>query len=259
MDLGLRGKTALVCGASKGIGRACAQGLAQEGANVVMCARGEAGLAVAVEAVRSMTETAVHGVPADLSRADDVDRLIGEAARLFGGVDILLANTGGPPRGDFDELSDEQWRQAFELQVMSVVRLIRGVLPAMRQRRWGRIISVQSSSVKQPIAGLDLSNGVRPGVVGILKSLVPQLAKDNILLTTVCPGRIMTERFMEGAGREGLSREEYLRRQSALIPLGRPGTPEEFANVVVFLASTKASYVTGATIQVDGGLIRGLL
>jgi 3-oxoacyl-[acyl-carrier protein] reductase len=259
MDLGLKGKVALVCAASKGIGRACAQGLAAEGARIVMCARGEADLTSAADEIRAKTGAEVIAQPADVTKAADVDRLVARAREAFGGVDILVANAGGPPRGVFDELNDAQWQQAFELSLLAPVRLIRAVLPGMRQKKWGRIIAVQSSSVKQPIPGLMLSNAVRPGAAGLLKTLSAEVGKDNVLVNTVCPGSIMTDRFLSGVAQSGLSREDYLKRQSVEIPLGRVGTPEEFANVVVFLASEKASYVTGVALQVDGGRVRGLL
>lgn len=259
MDLGLRGKTALVTAGSQGMGKACALGFAAEGARVAICARTEPGLRAAAEEIRAKTGGEVLAVPADLTRSADITRLVGEVNRAWGGVDILVANAGGPPRGVFDELRDEQWMGAFELSLLSVVRLIRAVLPGMRARRWGRILTIQSSSVKQPIAGLLLSNAVRPGVAGLVKTLAGELGPDNILINTVCPGRILTERFLGGAGPAGVTREEYVARASQEVPLGRIGTPEEFANVVVFLASEKASYVTGVALQVDGGLVRGLL
>jgi 3-oxoacyl-[acyl-carrier protein] reductase len=259
MDLGLRGKTALVTAASKGMGKACALGFAGEGARVAMCARTENDLRAAAEEVRSKTGAEVLAVPADVTRAADVERLVRQVNEQFGGVDILVANAGGPPRGRFDELTDEQWTAAFELSLLSVVRLVRAVLPTMRQRRWGRIVTIQSTSVKQPIDGLLLSNGVRPGVAGLMKTLAGEVGKDNILVNTVCPGRILTDRFLGGAKGSGLSPEQYVARHSGDIPLGRVGTPEEFANVVVFLASERASYVTGVAIQVDGGVVRGLL
>ena len=260
MDLGLTGKSALVTGASKGMGKACALGLAAEGARVAMCARTEAGLAAAAAEVRARTGAEVLAVTADVTRAEDVKALVARTRQAFGGVDILVANAGGPPRGSFDELSDDaQWHGAFDLSLLSVVRLVREVLPGMRQRRWGRIVTIQSGSVKQPIPELVLSNAIRPGVAGLAKSLASELGKDNILVNTVCPGRIMTDRFLEGARRARVPTEEYLARQSLDIPLARVGTPEEFANVVVFLASERASYVTGVAVQVDGGLIRGLL
>lgn len=258
MDLGLKGKVALVTAASKGMGRACAVAFGGEGARVAMCARTEADLREAADHVRK-TGAEVLALPADVTRAADVKALVARVTETFGGVDILVANAGGPPRGFFDELSDEQWQGAFELSLLSTVRLIRAVLPSMRARRWGRILTIQSVSVKQPLPDLLLSNAVRPGVAGLMKTLASQLGKDNITVNTVCPGRIMTDRFLGGMKTQGLSREEYLSRQSTDIPLNRIGTPEEFASVVVFLASERASYVTGVAIQVDGGLVRGLL
>jgi 3-oxoacyl-[acyl-carrier protein] reductase len=259
MDLGLRGRTALVTASSKGMGKACALGLAAEGARVVMCARTERDVMAAADEVRGRTGAEVVALAADVTRAADVKALVKRALDAFGGVDVLVANAGGPPRGAFDELTDEQWFGAFEVSLLSVVRLIREVLPGMRQRRWGRIVTIQSSSVKQPIPGLDLSNAVRPGTAGLMKTLATDLGRDNILVNTVCPGRILTDRLLGGARQAGLSPEDYARQVGADVPLGRVGTPEEFANVVVFLASERASYVTGVALQVDGGLIRGLL
>ena len=258
MNLGLTGKTALVTAASKGMGKACALGLAAEGACVVMCARTDVDLQAAAEEVRGKTGGQVVAVPADVTSAEQVKTLVARAHEAFGGVDILVANAGGPPRGYFDELSDAQWYGAFEVSLLSVVRLIRAVLPSMRQRRWGRIITIQSSSVKQPIDGLDLSNAIRPGTAGLMKTLATELGGDNILVNTVCPGRILTDRLLGGARQAGLSPEEYVVKVGADVPLRRVGTPEEFANVVVFLASERASYVTGVAVQVDGGLVRGL-
>jgi 3-oxoacyl-[acyl-carrier protein] reductase len=259
MDLGLRGRTALVTASSKGMGKACALGLAAEGARVVMCARTERDVMAAADEVRGRTGAEVVALAADVTRAADVKALVKRALDAFGGVDVLVANAGGPPRGAFDELTDEQWFGAFEVSLLSVVRLIREVLPGMRQRRWGRIVTIQSSSVKQPIPGHDLSTAVRPGTAGLMKTLATDLGRDNILVNTVCPGRILTDRLLGGARKAGLSPEDYARQVGADVPLGRVGTPEEFANVVVFLASERASYVTGVALQVDGGLIRGLL
>lgn len=259
MDLGLGGKAALVTAASKGMGKACALGLAAEGARVAMCARTERDLRAAADEVRARTGAEVIAIPADVTSADQVQALVKGTRAAFGGIDILVANAGGPPRGYFDELADEQWYGAFEVSLLSVVRLIREVLPSMRERRWGRIITIQSSSVKQPIDGLDLSNAIRPGTAGLMKTLSSELGRDNILVNTVCPGRILTDRLLGGARQAGVPTEEYLVKAGADVPLGRVGTPEEFANVVVFLASERASYVTGVALQVDGGLVRGLL
>lgn len=259
MDLGLRGKVALVTAASKGMGKACAMGLAAEGARVAMCARNEGDLKAAVEEVKATTKAEVMGLATDVTKIDQVRALVGRVKDTFGSPDVLIANCGGPPRGFFDDFDDAAWQGAVEVSLLSTVRLIREVLPGMRARKWGRILTIQSVSVKQPLSDLLLSNAVRPGVHGMMKTLALQLASDNILVNTLCPGRILTDRLLGGLKASGLSREEYLARQSADIPMGRVGTAEEFASVAVFLASERASYVTGVAVQVDGGLVRGLL
>ena len=259
MDLGLRGKVALVTAASKGMGKACAMGLAAEGARVAMCARNEGDLKAAVEEVKATTKAEVMGLATDVTKIDQVRALVGRVKDTFGSPDVLIANCGGPPRGFFDDFDDAAWQGAVEVSLLSTVRLIREVLPGMRARKWGRVLTIQSVSVKQPLSDLLLSNAVRPGVHGMMKTLALQLASDNILVNTLCPGRILTDRLLGGLKASGLSREEYLARQSADIPMGRVGTAEEFASVAVFLASERASYVTGVAVQVDGGLVRGLL
>ena len=259
MDLGLKGKTALVTAASKGIGKACALGFAAEGAHVAICARTEADVMAAAEDIRAKTGAEVLALKADVTRADDVQALLAKTLERFGGIDALVANCGGPPRGGLEEMTDEQWHQAFDVSVLSTVRLIRGVVPSMRARRWGRIVTVQSVSVKQPVDGLLLSNAVRPGVAGLVKTLSPELGRDNITINVLCPGPIMTDRFLGGARQSGMPVDDYVKRTATTIPLGRVGTPEEFANVAVFLASERASYVTGVALQVDGGVVRGIL
>ena len=262
MDLGLKGKVAIVAAASKGMGKATAMGLAGEGARVTMCARTEADLIAAANEIREKTKAEVLAIPADVTRHPDIQRVVTKTVEAFGGVDILVANAGGPPTGSFDQMTDAEWLAAFELTLLSTVRFIREVLPHMRKNRWGRIITIQSSSVKQPIEGLVLSNGIRPGVVGLFKTLATELGKDNILINTVCPGRILTDRLRSHMGARakhaGKTFQEFMPNVTADIPLGRIGSPEEFSNMVVFLASERASYVTGATIQVDGGLIRSI-
>jgi 3-oxoacyl-[acyl-carrier protein] reductase len=263
MDLGLKGKTALVVAASKGMGKACALGLAAEGCRVAMCARGVVALEEAVADVQKTTGVEALGIPADVSREDDIRRVVARTVEAFGGVDVLVANVGGPPPGPFTQVTDDQWKAAFEQVHLSTVRFVREVLPHMTRTRWGRILAIQSSSVKQPVEGLVLSNGIRPAIAGLFKTLAGDLAKNGITVNLVLPGRIMTDRFVHHqtdlAGRAGRTLDEQIKLSAADIPAARIGTPEEFASMVVFLASERASYVTGAVIQVDGGLIRSVV
>jgi 3-oxoacyl-[acyl-carrier protein] reductase len=262
MDLGLKDRVALVAAASKGMGKACALGLAAEGAKVAMFARTTRELEAAAEEVRGKTGRPVLAVPADVSRPDDITRVVRRTVEAFGPVDVLVANAGGPPPGPFETMTDDQWKTAFEQVHLSTVRLIREVLPAMRQRKWGRILTIQSSSVKQPVDGLVLSNGIRPAVAGLFKTLAQEVARDNVTVNVVLPGRILTDRLLhhqrELAKTANRTLEEQLARSASDIPAARVGNPEEFANVVVFLASERASYVNGAVVQVDGGLIRSV-
>jgi len=264
VDLGLKGKVALVVAASKGMGRASAMGLAAEGARVAMCARGEADLRAAADEVGRQTGAEVLAVPADANRSEDIERVVAKTREKWGGVDVLVANVGGPPPGPFEQMTDEQWKAAFEQVHLSTVRFIRAVLPDMKKKKWGRILAIQSSSVKQPVEGLILSNGIRPGIAGMFKTLANELGRDGITVNMVLPGRIRTDRFLEHqtdlAARAGKSLEEWIATRSAAdIPVGRIGTPEEFANMVVFLASERASYMTGCVVQVDGGLIKSVV
>ena len=263
MNTGLNEKCAIVCAASKGLGKASALALAREGARIVMCARTAATLETAAAEIRSETGARVVPVVADVSRAADVDRLIARSAEELGGIDILVTNTGGPRSGPFESLDDADWSGSFESLVMSVVRLSRGVIPHMRRRSGGRIIHVTSVSVKQPIDGLALSNALRAAVTGLSRTLASELAPDNILVNCVAPGYTRTGRVIElaeqAAAREGSTAAEVQRRTEEKIPLKRMGTPEEFGDIVAFLASERASYVTGVTLQVDGGFVRSLL
>jgi len=188
MDLGLKGKVALVTAASKGMGKACALALGAEGARVAICARTESDLKAAADEMRATTRAEVLAMPGDVTKKQDVEALVQRATSQWGGVDILVANAGGPARGFFEDMSDEQWQQAFELSLLSVVRLVRAVLPGMRAKRWGRVLTIQSVSVKQPLPDLLLSNAVRPGTNGLIKTLAGRFGKDNITFNTVCPG-----------------------------------------------------------------------
>ena len=263
MDLGLSGKVAMVGAASKGMGRACALGFAREGARVSICARSADELEQTAREISNETGAEVLAVPADLSKAPDIQAWADRTLERFGGVDILVTNAGGPPLGRWDDFqADEPWEKAVELNLLSTIRMVRAVVPSMRARGGGRVLSIQSSSVKAPIDGLILSNTVRPGVVGLYKTLSRELAADNILVNVVAPGRIYTDRLRGGitkrAAEKGISEEQEATQSAADIPLKRFGTPEEYANMVVFLASDRASYVTGSTIAVDGGLIQSL-
>jgi 3-oxoacyl-[acyl-carrier protein] reductase len=255
-------RVALVCAASKGLGRAAAEALARDGLRVAICARGAEALArTAAEMKAAGAE--VLPVRADLSSAADVDRVLTETVDAFGGLDVLVTNTGGPPSGPFMTIDERAWIGAVDSLLLSVVRLCRGAIPLMQARGGGRIINVTSISVKQPIAGLVLSNALRSAVTALAKTLAVELAPDHILVNCIAPGYTRTDRVIElaqaSAAREGITPDEADRRIVDQIPMGRMGRPEEFAAAVAFLASPAASYLTGVTIPVDGGWTRGLV
>jgi len=263
MDLGLRGKVALVAAASRGLGRATALGLAAEGANLVMCARGAKDLEAARDEIAKSTGVEIHTVVADVSNAADVDKVTKEALAKFGRVDILFTNAGGPPAGTFEKHSWDVWEQAVNLTLRSVVEMTRAVLPGMRERKWGRVINVTSIAAKQPVDMLILSNSIRAAVTGFARTLANEVATDGITVNNILPGYTRTERVEHladaTAAKEGVTRSEVVARFEREIPMRRLGEPSEFAALAVFLASQQASYITGQSIAVDGGWIKSLM
>jgi len=263
MDLGLKGKVAVVAAASQGLGFAVAEALAAEGARVALCSRDQGRIEAAAEDIRRKTKAEVLPVAADVTRAGDVERFVNAAVERWGAVHVAVANAGGPPAKEFAAITLEEWQKAVELNLMSAVHLARAVVPRMRAQKWGRLIFLTSVSVKQPIEGLLLSNSIRSAVAGLSKSLANECARDNVLVNTVCPGYTRTERLEELAAtlskQRGVSREEAVAAWTATIPMGRIGEPKELAALVAFLASEPASYITGTAIAVDGGRTRSLL
>jgi 3-oxoacyl-[acyl-carrier protein] reductase len=263
MDLGLNGRVALVAAASRGLGQAVAVALAEEGARVAMFSRRQEAIEAAAAEVRRRTGAELLPLAADVNNPQDLEQVVRATVEQFGRLDILVNNAGGPPPGTFDTLSEEQWQQAVNLTLMSAVRLTRLALPHLRTQGGGRIINLTSSSVREPIANLMLSNAIRSAVAGWAKTLATELAPENILVNCVAPGRIDTERLQEldaaNAQRQGRPAEEIRRANETAIPLGRYGQPEEFAAAVAFLASERASYITGTTLYVDGGKLASVL
>jgi 3-oxoacyl-[acyl-carrier protein] reductase len=262
MDLGIKGKVALVAAASQGLGRAVAEELAAEGVSLLICARGRERLDETCNAIRERTGVDIVGVAADLSNADDLDRIVSEGIARFGQIDILVTNTGGPPAGPFESLSRESWDQAVNGLLFSVVELTRLVLPGMKERGWGRILNVTSIAAKQPVENLILSNSVRAGVTGFAKTLAKEVAEYGVTVNNIMPGYTATERIEELAqtlaSRERVDASVIRARWEKEIPMKRLGSPREFAALAAFLVSERASYITGSSIAVDGGWIRSL-
>jgi 3-oxoacyl-[acyl-carrier protein] reductase len=263
MDLGLRGKTALITASSNGIGKHCALALAAEGARIVLSARDPGRLAAAVAEVEAVAGAGnVFGQVADLSSAADIDALCAAAQGHFGAIDILVFIGGSPKRGGFEAVEDEDLVRAFEVTVLAAFRLARRLLPPMRERGWGRMITVQARSVREPIPDLVTSSATRPGVAGLYKYLANEAAADGVLVNTIVPGRINTDRFKQGvekaAGGTAQGARDYVRGKLADLPLGRLGEPEEVASAVCFLASERAAYISGVALAVDGGVIKAI-
>ena len=261
MDLGLKGKVALVTAGSKGLGKAIALELAREGATVAIASRSEDELQKAAKEIAEATGQQPFVHIADLTVGAEIDQLVAATLAQYGRIDILVNNTGGPPPGYFDDFDDAQWQRAVDLLLLSSVRLIRGVLPGMRERQWGRIINSTSVAVKQPIGPLLLSNAVRTAVIGLAKSLSNEVAAEGITVNNLLPGSIYTDRVIQnnaiGAERTGRTVAEIRRAAEDEIPMKRYGRVEEYAAAAAFLASERASYITGVNLLVDGGVYKG--
>jgi 3-oxoacyl-[acyl-carrier protein] reductase len=263
MDMELAGRIAMVGGASRGLGYAVAEALAQEGMHVAIAGRGEAALRAAAKRIAASSGVQPLAVPVDLNTARGPRAFAEACIDRFGAVDVLVTNTGGPPSGPFEALDDEDWQRAFDGLLLSAVRLSRAVLPSMRRRGGGRIVHNTSFTVKEPEPGMALSNALRAAVVALGKTQAREFAADGILVNSICPGPFATERLEElvqaAANRTGTSADEHRQGWTRRVPLGRLLDPEELAALVVFLASPRSSGITGATFPVDGGLLRGLL
>jgi len=262
METGLRGKTVLITGASQGMGRATAEAFAAEGARLAMCARTQKTLEAAQAEISRRHKTEVMVEALDVTDADKLRRFVAAAAEHFGGIDVAVANAGGPPAKNFLSLTPDDWRKAVDVNFLSVVTLAREVIPHMQRKRWGRFITITSTSVRQPIPDLLLSNSVRPAVVGLIKSLAIEFGKDGLTFNNIAPGYTATERLSElskvRALAAGTSEEQIRERWAQEIPLRRLGEPQEIADAIIWLASDRAAYVTGQTLVVDGGNYRGL-
>lgn len=262
MDLGLKGKTAMVAGASKGLGFAVARILASEGSHVSIASRDTTAIQTAKSRIEKDSGSTVFACTADVRSADSIDRWRDDTLREFGGVDMMFVNSGGPPAGTFLSLDDKTWLDAVDLLLMSAVRMARGVIPHMKARGGGSIVFSTSTSVKEPVDNLVLSSVVRVAIPGLAKTLAREFAADRIRVNNLIPGRINTDRLKEldefGAKKKGISVEDQKKAIVSQIPLGRYGEPDEYARAAVFILSPAASYITGASLLVDGGMLKGI-
>lgn len=254
MDLGLKNKIALVAASSQGLGKAVAIELAKEGVNLVICGRNKKRLDKAKSEIEKVATGNVMAIAGDLSVESDRSNILASALKFYGKVDILVTNTGGPPTGKFEDLSQDDWNKTYELLLGSAVSMIRGVLPGMKKQGWGRIIAITSMAVKQPVENLILSNSMRASVVGLTKTLANELAEYNITVNNIMPGYTKTNRLLNL-----IKNNPSFKSAIDEIPLKRFGTPEEFAAAVTFIASERASYITGVSLAVDGGWIKSIL
>ncbi len=261
MELALKGKVALVVASSQGLGKAIAEQFIKEGTNVMITSRNEEKLKKVKDELNKIGPGKAAFVPCDITKGNEIKKLVAETVAIFGRLDILINNAGGPPAGSFEDMSDQNWQQAFELNLLSYIRMIREALPHLKQNG-GHIINIASSSIKEPIPNLILSNTFRTGIAGLSKSLSQELAKYNILVNTIGPGRIATDRITHldevAAQQQGKTQEEIEAERKSAIALGRYGEPEEFAKVVVFLASNANTYMTGSSFLVDGGMVKSI-
>src|SRR5258708_3363943 len=263
MDIGLKGKVALVAASSRGLGRAVAEELAAEGAALIVCSRKAETIKQTANEIAAATGADILALPCDVSSAEEVERLVQSALERFGRIDILVTNGGGPPAGPFESFSGEAWEAATKQTLFSAIELARQVLPGMKDRRWGRILNITSIAVKQPVDNLILSNSLRAAVTGFARTLANEVATFGVTVNNIMPGYTRTERVEElarmMADKEGITPAEFIARWEKEIPMRRLGEPREFAALAAFLVSERASYVTGTSIQVDGGWIRSLV
>ncbi len=263
MDLGLTGRVAIIGGGSKGLGRACADSLAQEGTNLAICSRNAEELEVAAAEIRAAAGVEVLAVPGDLSRLEDIQRLVQATVDHYGRLDIAVANSGGPPSGRAADTDEETWSRSIDMALSFFIRMGREATPHMRQQKWGRIVNILASTVYQPIDNLVTSGVTRMGAVAYAKSLADEVGRDNVLVNNVAPGFLMTERmrhiFETRSEETGQNLESVLEAGASRIPVGRFGRPEELGDFVAYLCSDKNTYVTGTTILIDGGVVRSVM